>query len=181
MDYELREKLIHDHFISKMSMMYLPPQNCKNNPEAAKMYGKELRRVINTRISSDIDINEVFIGQLNKLWDRCVAVHDFRIWFTPSLIAKQAGKVNAEYVSHQKANDAQWQRLTKPSKGEEVRADKTDAAGSGWTIEKCDAHIAEMERMMEAGEIQRYMGQKLMGIPIKAKERLLNAGQTDTN
>lgn len=177
MDYELREKLIHDHFVSKMSTMYLPPQNCKNNPQASQMYGKELRRVINTRISSDIDINEVFIEQLDKLWDRCVAAHDFRIWFTPSLVAKQAAKVNADYVSRQKANDAQWERLTKPVKDEEVRANKTDAAASGWTIEKCDAHIAEMERMMEAGEMNRFMGQKLMGIPMKAKERLLQNEQ----
>jgi len=176
MDFETREQIIHEQFIRKMGKMYLPPQSCKTDNEAKQMYGQELRRIINGRLSADMPNADVFAAEVGKVWDKCVAVHDFRIWFTPSLVAKQATKVNAEYSSRQKKVDATWERLSAPiTEQERPHASKEDAAANGWTLEKCDQHIADMEAMMERGEINRYLGQRLIGIPMKAKERLINA------
>jgi hypothetical protein len=159
-----------------MATMYLPPNNVKQNDAAKKMYGEELRRAINTRLSSDIPNEEVFNSLLQQVWDRCVASHDFRIWFTPSLVAKQTSKVNGEYVGRQKKTNATWERLSKRTRGDDRPfGSKMDPASQGWTIEKCDQHIAEMKQLMKDKKINRYIGQKLMSIPIKAKERLLNA------
>jgi hypothetical protein len=178
MDFEQREALIHEHFVKKMAVMYLPPNNAKQSDAAKKMYGEEIRRAINTRLSSDIPNTDVFNDLLAKVWDKCVAAHDFRIWFTPSLVAKQAGKVNGDYVAMQNKTNATWDRLSKPLKeGERSPTSKADPASQGWTIEKCDAAI-EMTKK-ELGN--SHMAKVLCRIPEKAKERLLNAGQTDTN
>lgn len=171
MDFEQRERLIHENFIRKMATMYLPPNNVKQSDAAKKMYGEELRRAINSRLSSDIPNEDVFNDQLQKVWDRCVAAHDFRIWFTPSLVAKQANKVNGEYVAFQNKSNATWERLSSPRKEQErPPTSKADPASQGWTIEKCDAAIEYTKK--ELGN--SHMAKVLARIPEKAKERLLN-------
>lgn len=176
MDYESRLQNIHDNFIFKMVQMYQPPKHIAQSAEAKKLYCRELREAINKRMDSRIPNFEVFESLLAKVWDRCITENTYRLYFTPALVSKHTSKVNAEYQQKQSATDKQFEDAFKPKSEEDVRANKTDPAGGGWTIEKCDAHIAEMERMMEAGEMNRYMGQRLMGIPTKAKERLLQNG-----
>ena len=169
MDFEQREALIHERFVRKMTTMYLPPNNVKQSDASKKMYGEEIRKAVNQRLSSDIPNADVFNDLLGKVWDRCVAAHDFRIWFTPHLVAKHAAKVNAEWQ----------QRNTKANKlfetasihqDEQPRAGKADPAGQGWTIEKCDAAIEQTKK--ELGN--SHMAKVLCRIPEKAKERLLN-------
>jgi hypothetical protein len=175
MDFEQRERLIHENFIRKMTTMYLPPNNVKQSDAAKKMYGEELRRAINSRLSSHIPNEDVFKEQLQKVWDKCIAAHDFRIWFTPSLVAKQASKVNADYVERQKRSDEKFLKYTSPTGRERALfTGKSDPASQGWTIENCDKHIANMKRMIEAGEIPKGIGERWIKIPMKAKERLLN-------
>jgi hypothetical protein len=140
------------------------------------MYGEEIRKAVNQRLSSDIPNPDVFNDLLGRVWDRCVAAHDFRIWFTPHLVAKHAAKVNAEWQQRNtKAN--RLFETTSSHQDEQPRAGKTDPAGQGWTIEKCDAAIEQTKK--ELGN--SHMAKVLCRIPEKAKERLLNAGQTDTN
>ena len=140
------------------------------------MYGEEIRKAVNQRLSSDIPNPDVFNDLLGRVWDRCVAAHDFRIWFTPHLVAKHAAKVNAEWQQRNtKAN--KLFETTSSHQDEQPRAGKTDPAGQGWTIEKCDAAIEQTKK--ELGN--SHMAKVLCRIPEKAKERLLNAGQTDTN
>ena len=139
------------------------------------MYGQELRRAVNTRIASNL--NEVtFKSQIDKVWDRCVTSHELRIWFSPSMVAKVAGKINSEWVSQNKAIDKSFEVAFTPKNEEKERPVKSDAAGGGWTIEKCDEHIANMDRMIADGEIGGHIGRKLMSIPRTAKERLIKAG-----
>lgn len=173
MDFDSREEMIHREFVIPMGKMYLPPKSCQTD-EAKQMYGKELRKIINQRISSNINSPELFQEQLGKVWDRCIAENSYRIWFTPAMVAKHASKVNAEFTQREQKRNDTWERLSSPKNAEPPRPDKTDAAAQGWTIEKCDAHIAEVERMMRDGELQRGMGQILLRIPKVAKERLLN-------
>lgn len=176
MDFEQREALIHEHFVRKMATMYLPPNNVKQSDASKKMYGEEIRKAVNQRLSSDIPNPDVFNDLLGRVWDRCVAAHDFRIWFTPHLVAKHAAKVNAEWQQRNtKAN--KLFETTSSHQDEQPRAGKTDPAGQGWTIEKCDAAIEQTKK--ELGN--SHMAKVLCRIPEKAKERLLNAGQTDTN
>ena len=176
MDFEQREALIHERFVRKMTTMYLPPNNVKQSDASKKMYGEEIRKAVNQRLSSDIPNADVFNDLLGKVWDRCVAAHDFRIWFTPHLVAKHAAKVNAEWQQRNtKAN--KLFETTSSHQDEQPRAGKTDPAGQGWTIEKCDAAIEQTKK--ELGN--SHMAKVLCRIPEKAKERLLNAGQTDTN
>lgn len=181
MDYEQRLENIHTNFILKMVQMYQPPKHIAQSAEAKKLYCKELREAINKRMDSRIPNREVFESLLAKVWDRCITENTYRLYFTPALVSKHASKVNAEYAQKENATNKKFEEAFKPKAEEEQPHNKTDAAAGGWTIEKCDAHIAEMKRMIEAGEINRYMGQRLMGIPTKAKERLLNAGQTVSN
>ena len=171
MDFQQRDELIHNEFVVKMGKMYLPPKSCQE-VEAKQMYGQELRKIINQRMSSNIPNAEVFLAELGKVWDRCVAENSYRIWFTPALVAKHAAKVNAEYLQRQKASDQKWERLSSPLNEEKPRPIKTDAAAGGWTVEKCDDHITELERMMRDGELNRGIGQILLRIPKVAKERL---------
>ena len=176
MDFEEREFLIHEHFIKKMTTMYMAPKNVRDSMDAKKLYGEELRRAINTRLSSNIPNKDVFKDELQKIWDRCVSNHMLTLWFTPSLIAKQAAKVNHEYVQRTMAVQSNWDKLTvtgEDAETGEVRAGKNDPIGQGWTIEKCDWHIAETQRLMEEEGLNRHMGQVLIRIPRKAKERLL--------
>jgi hypothetical protein len=173
MDFQQRDELIHKEFVVKMGKMYLPPKSCQDL-EAKQMYGQELRKVINQRMSSNIPNAEVFLTELGKVWDRCVADNSYRIWFTPALVAKHASKVNAEYLQRQQAVDKQWERLSSPSNDEKPRPHKCDAAAQGWTIEKCDAHIADLQRMVRDGEMNRGIANLLMKIPQTAKERLTN-------
>jgi hypothetical protein len=176
MDFEQREALIHERFVRKMTTMYLPPNNVKQSDASKKMYGEEIRKAVNQRLSSDIPNPDVFNDLLGRVWDRCVAAHDFRIWFTPHLVAKHAAKVNAEWQQRNtKAN--RLFETTSSHQDEQPRAGKTDPAGQGWTIEKCDAAIEQTKK--ELGN--SHMAKVLCRIPEKAKERLLNAGQTDTN
>jgi hypothetical protein len=176
MDFEQREALIHERFVRKMTTMYLPPNNVKQSDASKKMYGEEIRKAVNQRLSSDIPNPDVFNDLLGRVWDRCVAAHDFRIWFTPHLVAKHAAKVNAEWQQRNtKAN--KLFETTSSHQDEQPRAGKTDPAGQGWTIEKCDAAIEQTKK--ELGN--SHMAKVLCRIPEKAKERLLNAGQTDTN
>ena len=176
MDFEQREALIHERFVRKMTTMYLPPNNVKQSDASKKMYGEEIRKAVNQRLSSDIPNPDVFNDLLGRVWDRCVAAHDFRIWFTPHLVAKHAAKVNAEWQQRNtKAN--KLFETTSSHQDEQPRAGKTDHAGQGWTIEKCDAAIEQTKK--ELGN--SHMAKVLCRIPEKAKERLLNAGQTDTN
>ena len=176
MDFEQREALIHERFVRKMTTMYLPPNNVKQSDASKRMYGEEIRKAVNQRLSSDIPNADVFNDLLGRVWDRCVAAHDFRIWFTPHLVAKHAAKVNAEWQQRNtKAN--KLFETTSSHQDEQPRAGKTDPAGQGWTIEKCDAAIEQTKK--ELGN--SHMAKVLCRIPEKAKERLLNAGQTDTN
>lgn len=169
MDFEQREALIHERFVRKMTTMYLPPNNVKQSDASKKMYGEEIRKAVNQRLSSDIPNADVFNDLLGKVWDRCVAAHDFRIWFTPHLVAKHAAKVNAEWQQRNtKAN--RLFETTSPHQDEQPRAGKTDPAGQGWTIEKCDAAIEQTKK--ELGN--SHMAKVLCRIPEKAKERLLN-------
>jgi len=170
MDFEQREALIHERFVRKMTTMYLPPNNVKQSDASKKMYGEEIRKAVNQRLSSDIPNPDVFNDLLGRVWDRCVAAHDFRIWFTPHLVAKHAAKVNAEWQQRNtKAN--RLFETTSSHQDEQPRAGKTDPAGQGWTIEKCDAAIEQTKK--ELGN--SHMAKVLCRIPEKAKERLLNA------
>ena len=179
MDYELRHKLIHDEFINRMTRMYQPPNNIKGDNQAYKMYGEELRNAINKRMHSDIPNPDVFKSLLDRIWDGCIAEHTFRLWFTPALVAKHAGRVNAEYVKkHNKANKL-FEQVKQPWDNPQPKASKEDAAANGWTIEKCDMHIEEMQRMIADGQYPKNLGEMLIRIPMKAKERLINAGQTE--
>lgn len=168
--------------------MYQPPNNIKGDNQAYKMYGEELRNAINKRMHSDIPNPDVFNSLLDRIWDGCIAEHTFRLWFTPALVAKHASRVNAEYVKKQtKANklftkimqDGTELQIRNRWDNPEPRASKEDAAANGWTIEKCDMHIEEMQRMIADGQYPKNLGEMLIRIPIKAKERLINAGQTE--
>jgi hypothetical protein len=173
MNFEERETLIHENFIRKMTTMYLPPNNVKQSDASKKLYGEELRKAINQRLSSDIPNADVFNDLLGKVWDKCVAAHDFRIWFTPHLVAKHTAKVNAEWQQRQSKANKLFE-IAGQAAEEQPRARKLDPASQGWTIEKCDKHIADMKRMIEAGEIPKRTGEQWIKIPMKAKERLLN-------
>ena len=170
MNFEQRETLIHENFIRKMTTMYLPPNNVKQSDASKKLYGEELRKAINQRLSSDIPSAEVFNDLLGKVWDKCVAAHDFRIWFTPHLVAKHAAKINAEWQQRQSKANRLFE-INGQAPEEQPRANKLDPAGQGWTIEKCDAAIEYTKQ--ELGNT--HMARVLCRIPEKAKERLLNA------
>jgi hypothetical protein len=179
MDYDIRHNLIHEKFILKMAKMYMAPKNIANDSEAKKMYCRELRNAINKRIDSGAD-EKTFLSMLEKVWDRCIADQSYRLWFTPALVSKHASKVNAERRETINVTNAKVEQAFSPENKAE-RPPKYDAAGGGWTIEKCDEHIANMERMIADGEIGGHMGRKLANIPRVAKERLINAGHKPAN
>ena len=180
MDYDIRHNLIHEKFILKMAKMYMAPKNIANDSEAKKMYCRELRNAINNRVDSGITEEKTFLALLEKVWDRCIADQTYRLWFTPALVSKHASKVNAERRETINATNSKIEQAFSPEAKAE-RPPKYDAAGGGWTIEKCDEHIANMERMIADGEIGGHMGRKLANIPRVAKERLINAGHKPAN
>jgi hypothetical protein len=175
-DYEQRQEVIHKNFVLKMAQMYQAPKHIAQDKEAKRLYGREIRETINKRLDSRIPNVEVLDGLLSKIWDRCIAENSYRLYFTPALVAKHASKINAEYTQREDKNDRAFKEAFTPKseEAERQRPPKNDAAAGGWTIEKCDEHIANMERMIADGEINRYMGKRLMQIPMTAKERLLN-------
>jgi len=161
--------------------MYHPPRALKDNQEGRKMYGEEMRRVINQRLSSAIPNKDVFEMQVDKLWDRCIAKQTMGTWFTPSLVAKEATKVNSEYLASTRAIERTWDELKNPDgpDSNEPTRDKSKPETMGWTIEKCDQHIAMTKQMMKDKKLNIHMGNVLIRIPMKAKERLIKSGQTE--
>lgn len=174
MDYDIRHRLIHEKFIRRMTKMYMAPKNIAQDKEAKQMYGEELRNIINKRIDSGAD-EKTFLSMLDRIWDRCIVDQSYRIWFTPALVYKHASKVNSERQTSINATSTAIERAFS-SQPEAERPSKDDPAAGGWTIEKCDEHIANMEQLIADGEIGGYMGRKLAGIPRAAKERLIRAG-----
>lgn len=179
MDYDIRHNLIHQNFIQKMNKMYTAPKNIVHDMDAKKMYCQELRNAINKRIDSGITEEKTFLSILEKIWDRCISDQSYRIWFTPALVSKHASKVNAERRETINATNAKVEQAFSPDDKAE-RPPKYDAVAGGWTIEKCDEHIANMERLIADGEIGGYMGRKLANIPRVARERLIKAGHKPT-
>ena len=175
MDFETREIIIHNRFVAKIGKMYHAPRALKDNQEGRKLYGEEMRRVINQRLSSAIPNKDVFEAQVDKLWDRCIAKQTMGTWFTPSLVAKEATKVNSEYLTSTRAIERTWDELKNPDRpnNNEPPRDKSKPETMGWTIEKCDEHIAMTKQMMKDGKLNIHMGNVLIRIPMKAKERLL--------
>jgi len=181
MDYEARMQAIQSNFIMKMAQMYQAPKHIKDNKEHVNVYCKEIREAINKRLDSRIPNVEVLNELLDKIWDKCISENTYRLYFTPALVMKHTTKVNSDYQQRQAKADKMFEEAFTPKAQEQERprSVKTDAVAGGWTIENCNEHIANMEGMIERGEINRYMGQHLMSIPKKAKERLLKAGQTE--
>ena len=173
MDFDSREKSIHANFIRPMTKMYTCPKNIQNDVEAKKMYGQEIRKAINSRISTKVPNQETFDGLVKKVWDRCVTEQSYRIWFTPAMIAKHASKINAEWQHRYESIDRALAKVKEEP--EENRGRKDEPATQGWTIEKCDMHIEEMEHLISTGGIQKDIGRALMGIPLAAKRRLQGA------
>ena len=52
--------------------------------------------------------------------------------------------------------------------------------GKPFTLESCDARIAETQAMIDAGKLPAALGNMLIRIPKKAKERLLTGQTPDT-
>ena len=183
MDYDSRSQVIHDNFIVKMASMYQAPKHIAGNQDAKKTYCREIREAINKRLDSRIPNVEVMVSLLDEIWQKCISENTYRLYFTPALVMKHTNKVSADYQMRQNKNDAAFEQARKNAWDEssQVKASKEDAGANGWTIEKCDKHIADMQRMIADGEYPKQLGEMLMRIPMKAKQRLLNAGQTTSN
>lgn len=173
MDFDRRERLIYQHFISKMNRLYMPPNNIKGNKDSMAEYCREIRRVINERISTKVATEEYFVDIINKIWDQCIKEHTMRLWFSPSLCIKATQTVMRDQyrVIH---GDEIMQKQIEENQKERARGDKTDPASQGWTVETCDAAIAHTKEQIDAGKLPRGIGMILIRIPEKAKERLLN-------
>ena len=170
MTFDERENIIHTEFIVKMGQLYYPPKHV-DTKEGKQLYGQELRKIINNRLSKNIPNKETFEQEVNKVWDRCCQANNFRVYFPPHLVAKIATQVNHEWTGKQQKIDATWERLTEPEDTTpEPRKDRPETMG--WTIEKCDRHIQETQRLMDEGHLNKGFGNLLIQIPIKAKERL---------
>ena len=82
-------------------------------------------------------------------------------------------KMSDSTTNNDRINNMSITKATKEP--EENRGRKDEPASQGWTIEKCDMHIQEMEHLISTGGIQKDIGRALMGIPLAAKRRLQGA------
>ena len=172
MNFDQREHSIHNNFVLKMGKLYGPPNNIKNDTDAQRVYSQELRRAINNRLPTDIN-DETFELLLDKVWDKCVQENSYRVWFLPAMVSKNASKVASDFIARQKSLDAKFNVTYEGQDKERPKGNKSKPETMGWTIEKCDEHIAMTKQMMQDGKLNVHMGNVLIRIPMKAKERLL--------
>jgi hypothetical protein len=178
MNYDQREHAIHTKFVIKMGKLYGPPNNIKHDRDAQQVYSQELRRAINSRLPTNIN-DETFDLLLDKVWDKCVQDNTYRVWFLPATVSKVAAKISADFIARQKALDAKFNLTYEGQEKDRPKGDKSKPETMGWTIEKCDEHIAMTKQMMKDKKLNIHMGNVLIRIPMKAKERLIKSGQTE--
>ncbi len=172
LNHHQREQIIHKLFIQKMAILYACPKHIRSNKDAQQEYYRQLRKILNQSLDNRISNEETFSLLVGKVYDRCCSGQEFRVWFSPHLVAKVAGKVSAEWAHDHESIDrhlAQTQR-------QETEKQTTKP----FTLESCDAHIAKTQAMIDSGELPATLGNMLIRIPKKAKERLLTGQTADT-
>lgn len=167
-----REQIIHKLFIQKMATLYDCPKHIRNNKDSQQEYYRQLRKTLNQSLDNRISNEETFSLLVGKVFDRCCSAQEFRVWFSPHLVSKVAYKVSAEWAHNHESID---RHLAKTQKQE-----TEEQPGKPFTLESCDARIAETQAMIDAGELPAALGKMLIRIPKKAKERLLTGQTPDT-
>tara|TARA_R100001460_G_scaffold22569_2_gene45871 strand:+ start:156 stop:632 length:477 start_codon:yes stop_codon:yes gene_type:complete len=155
-----------------MATLYDCPKHIRNNKDSQQEYYRQLRKTLNQSLDNRISNEETFSLLVGKVFDRCCSAQEFRVWFSPHLVSKIAGKVSAEWVHNHESID---RHLANPKKKE-----IEERTGNPFTLESCDAHIAETQAMIDSGELPAALGNMLIRIPKKAKERLLTGQTPDT-
>ncbi len=167
-----REQIIHKTFIQRMAKMYACPTHIRSDKEAQGEYYRQLRKTLNQSLDNRIPNEELFTLLVNKVFDRCCSAQEYRVWFTPHLVSKIAYKVSGEWSHNHESIDRHLAKNQEP----EIE----ESTGIPFTLESCDARIAETQAMIDAGEIPAAIGNTLIRIPKKAKERLLTEQTPDT-
>ncbi len=172
LNHHQREQIIHKLFIQKWQHCMIVQKHIRNNKDSQQEYYRQLRKILNQSLDNRVSNEETFSVLVSKVFDRCCSAQEFRVWFSPHLVSKVAYKVSAEWVHDHESID---RHLAKTQKQE-----TKEQPGKPFTLESCDARIAETQAMIDAGELPATLGNMLIRIPKKAKERLLTGQTPDT-
>jgi len=166
---ERRVAIIRETFCAKMAVIYSPHAHLRGNEQGVALYLGEVIDLLNDKLPWVRD-RDSFIDLLRKTWKQCVNKHDSRYFFSLAEINKAAADVAKEY--NRLHVDPIAVKYQTKAEQEPARGSKDDPANQGWTIAKCKEAIADMERMVANGEINRALGNSLVRIPMIALRRL---------
>jgi hypothetical protein len=165
-DKNIREKIIADVIIKRMTTMYVRHVHLQD-AEAAGLYLSSLTDTINQRIPSGLT-REHFEAVAVRVWD--AITHKVKTKYWPSIadVSGVASKVAVDVSRTMKIDD----KLKRTFGNEMSREDKARVKGEGWTEAGARKALAETDALIASGELGRGMGLKLRRMPIVALQRM---------
>jgi len=165
-DKNIREKIIADVIIKRMTTMYVRHVHLQD-AEAAGLYLSSLTDTINQRIPSGLT-PEHFEAVAVRVWD--AITHKVKTKYWPSIadVSGVAAKVAVDVSRTMKIDD----KLKRTFGNEQSHEDKARVKGSGWTEIGARKALAETDALIASGELGRGMGLKLRRMPIVALQRM---------
>jgi hypothetical protein len=165
-DKNIREKIIADVIIKRMTTMYVRHVHLQD-AEAAGLYLSSLTDTINQRIPSGLT-REHFEAVAVRVWD--AITHKVKTKYWPSIadVSGVASKVAVDVSRTMKIDD----KLKRTFGNEQSHEDKARVKGEGWTEAGARKALAETDALIASGELGRGMGLKLRRMPIVALQRM---------
>ena len=165
-DKNIREKIIADVIIKRMTTMYVRHVHLQD-AEAAGLYLSSLTDTINQRIPSGLT-REHFEAVALRVWD--AITHKVKTKYWPSIadVSGVASKVAVDVSRTMKIDD----KLKRTFGNEQSHEDKARVKGGGWTESGARKALAETDALIASGELARGMGLKLRRMPIVALQRM---------
>ena len=165
-DKNIREKIIADVIIKRMTTMYVRHVHLQD-AEAAGLYLSSLTDTINQRIPSGLT-REHFEAVALRVWD--AITHKVKTKYWPSIadVSGVASKVAVDVSRTMKIDD----KLKRTFGNEQSHEDKARVKGEGWTESGARKALAETDALIASGELARGMGLKLRRMPIVALQRM---------
>lgn len=166
-DKNIREKIIADVIIKRMTTMYVRHVHLQD-AEAAGLYLSSLTDTINQRIPSGLT-REHFEAVALRVWDSITHKVKTKYWPSIADVSGVAAKVAVDVNRTMKIDD----KIKQTYGNEMSHEDKARVKGDGWSLEGAVAAVKMTDEAMSDEErpLNRTMGLRLRSIALKAIER----------
>ena len=167
--YEERINVINKTFIKKMNLLYQPHKHHVEN-NSVPLYLQEVAALLNDKLPT-ANNQEHLVNMLRSTWSKITSKPRSRFFFALDEVHNAAKQVSQEHYNKHIA-PFEPKAVFSDKKENVDNGNKQYPSTQGWTIENAQQHIAETQRLMDTGELPKSLGNNLIGIPMKALQRL---------